>query len=82
MATESALKQQIIATLDTLPPEGLQEVLRFLDYLRYKFLRREEQHTPYQPVALGGLWKGVEITEEDIAEIRREMWQGFGEREL
>ena len=28
-------------------------------------------------IKLGGLWKGIDISEEDIAEIRREMW---GER--
>jgi hypothetical protein len=34
-------------------------------------------------VKLGGLWREQpEITEEDIAEVRREMWGGFGEREL
>jgi hypothetical protein len=31
------------------------------------------------PVKLGGLWKGVEISEEDIREMRREVWAGFGE---
>lgn len=25
-------------------------------------------------VKLGGLWKGIDITEEDIVEARREMW--------
>jgi hypothetical protein len=29
-------------------------------------------------VALGGLWAGVTITDEDIAEVRREMWGRFG----
>ncbi len=27
--------------------------------------------------SLRGLWKGAEITDEDIAEIRREMWTNF-----
>jgi antitoxin component of MazEF toxin-antitoxin module len=27
-----------------------------------------------KPVKLGGIWRGVDITEEDIAEARREMW--------
>lgn len=25
-------------------------------------------------VKLGGLWKGLDISEEDIAEVRRDMW--------
>ncbi len=40
------------------------------------------QQTPYKPVALGGVWEGVTITDEDIAEVWREMWGNFGEREL
>jgi len=39
------------------------------------------QQTPYKPVALGGLWEGITITDEDIAEVRREMWSNFGEHE-
>jgi antitoxin component of MazEF toxin-antitoxin module len=30
-----------------------------------------------KPIKLGGIWKGLDISEEDIAEARREMW---GER--
>jgi len=25
-------------------------------------------------VKLGGLWKGIDISDEDINEVRREMW--------
>jgi len=56
------------------------EVATFLDYLQYR-LEHAPQQTPYKPVALGGLWEGVTITDEDIAEVRREMWGNFGERE-
>jgi len=27
-------------------------------------------------------FRGVTITDEDIAKVRREMWSNFGEREL
>jgi len=27
-----------------------------------------------KPVKLGGLWRGTDISEEDISKIRREMW--------
>lgn len=30
-------------------------------------------------VKLGGLWEGIDITEEDIAQARREMWGKFGQ---
>lgn len=32
---------------------------------------------PVQRTPVGGLWKGLNITEEDLAEARAEMWGGF-----
>jgi len=39
-----------------------------------------QQSTPKR--SLYGLWKGVHITEEDIDEIRREMWAGFPREDI
>ncbi len=36
MMTPYATKEQIVATLDELPPENLREVWQFLDFLRFK----------------------------------------------
>jgi len=56
---------------------GSQDIVqRFVEFLRSQV----QEKPPYTPVALGGLWKGIEVTDEDIAAIRREMWAGF-ERE-
>jgi antitoxin component of MazEF toxin-antitoxin module len=30
-----------------------------------------------QPVALGGLWKGAKVTEEDIAEVRSDFFRPY-----
>jgi hypothetical protein len=81
MKSQNGLKQQILAVLDTLPEAALEEVATFLGYLQYKLERGTSQPTPYKPVALGGLWEGVTITDGDIAEVRREMWGRFGEDE-
>jgi len=82
MATQMGSKQRVLAILDALPEEELKEVIIFLDYLQYKLKQHPLQRIPYRPVALGGLWEGVTITDDDIAEVRREMWDNFGEREL
>ena len=74
MTIRDALKEQVVAVLDTLPEETLAEVATFLEYLQYKLDQHPPQQTPYKPVALGGLWEGVAITDEDIIEVRREMW--------
>jgi len=79
MAAES-IKAEIVTALDLLPPEGLNMVKQFVEFLRFQ--AKAAQQPPYTPVALGGLWKGVEIKDEDIAEVRREMWAGFGEDKL
>jgi hypothetical protein len=68
-------KQKILKALDNLPPESLTDVEKFLDYLQFKAQRGK------CPVQLGGLWHGVTISDEDIAEARREMWSRFGEDE-
>jgi hypothetical protein len=89
VTTQVELKKHVVTILDELPEETLAEVAKFLDYLQYKLEHHpldtavpSPQQTPYKPVALGGLWEGVTITDEDIAEVRREMWGDFGEREL
>ncbi|HNS52782.1 MAG TPA: hypothetical protein PKO09_16570 [Anaerolineae bacterium] len=41
-------------------------------------IERELRATePAQRRSLRGLWRGLDTTEEDIAEARREMWGGF-----
>ncbi|MCP4156155.1 MAG: hypothetical protein GY757_51015 [bacterium] len=78
----NTLRQQIAVTLNDLPPEGLKEVANFLEYIRFKFKKPDSRSTPYRPVALGGLWKDETIEEKDIDDIRKEMWNDFGNREL
>ena len=76
------LKEQAVAKLNLLPEGFLREVVIFLDFLQYRLEQGLSPQTPYKPVALGGLWEGVVISDEDIDQARREMWGGFGEREL
>ncbi len=81
MKTTNLTKQQLYKTIDELPPESLSEVAQFLEFLKFKQARG--QAIPQKRIVkLGGLWKDQpEITEEDIAEARREMWGKFGERD-
>ena len=81
-ATETGVKERIVADLDGLPEEALREVAAFVEYQRYKLERTEDAAPPDKPVALGGLWEGLGLTTEDLDEARREMWSGFGARDL
>jgi hypothetical protein len=81
MARRDALKQHVLAALDTLPEEALEEVAAFLESQRGKRTGRPPDEPPYHPVALGGLWDGQKIRDEDIDDVRREMWRRFTNRE-
>lgn len=82
MAMQDDLKNQLLTLLHTLPEEALPEVAMFLDYQRYKLTTRTPEEAAYKPVALGGIWDGIEISDADIHEVRREMWGRLEDREL
>jgi Protein of unknown function (DUF2281) len=68
------IEQQVVEKLRDLSPEKQKEVLDFVDYLK------EKNAGPKKPLrSLRGLWAdlNIQITEEDIAEARREMWGNF-----
>jgi hypothetical protein len=67
------IEQQVVEKLRALPPEKQKEVLDFVEFLK-------EKNGAKKPLrSLRGLWAGlsIRITEEDIAEARREMWANF-----
>lgn len=67
------IEELVLERLRELPPEKQKEVLEFIESLKGK-------NGPQQPLrTLRGLWAnlGIEITEEDIAKARREMWGNF-----
>lgn len=67
------IAEQVLDKLRDLPPEKQKEVLDFVDSL-------QGENGPKKPLrSLRGLWKdlNIEITDEDIAEARREMWGNF-----
>lgn len=67
------IEEQVLEKLRELPPEKPREVLDFVDFLK------EKNGTKKPLRSLRGLWRDLNfhITEEDIAEARREMWGNF-----
>jgi hypothetical protein len=67
------IEQQVLEKLRDLPPEKQKEVLDFVDSLNEKNGPKKPRHS------LRGLWAdlNIHITEEDIAQARREMWGNF-----
>lgn len=67
------IEEKVLEKLRDLSPEQKDEVLHLVETLR-------EKKVSAQPLrSLRGLWADLnfEITEEDIAEARREMWGNF-----
>lgn len=81
VAQEANAKERIVSLLDELPVEAFPEVVTFLEFQKFKHASRPADAPRYRPTPMGGLWKGVEITAEDIAEARREMWGRFADDE-
>jgi hypothetical protein len=72
------LEQAVLEKLRELPPEKQQEVLDFADFLHQKVIPRR----PLRSVK--GLWADldIDITEEDIAQARKEMWGNFPRNDI
>ncbi|MEN3331266.1 MAG: hypothetical protein V7641_631 [Blastocatellia bacterium] len=75
MTTEQ-IEQTVLEKFRALPPDKQQEVLDFVEFL-------EQKNGVNQPRSvLGALAHlGIHVSEEDIAEARREMWGNFPREE-
>ena len=67
------VEERVLENLRDLPADKQKEVLDFVNFLREKNGGTSPRRS------LRGLWKdlNIEITEEDIAQARREMWRNF-----
>lgn len=67
------LEQAVLDKLRELPPNQQQEVLNFAEFLQQKNILKR----PLKSVK--GMWVhlDMDITEEDIAQARKEMWGNF-----
>ncbi len=67
------IEQRVLEKLRDLPADKQKEVLDFVDSLQKAKSAKKPRRS------LRGLWKdlNIQITEEDIAQARREMWGNF-----
>jgi hypothetical protein len=68
-----SIEKSVLEKLVKLPVEKQKEVLAFVESLEKK------TSSPHRRRSLKGLWAGLaaEVSPEDIADARREMWGGF-----
>lgn len=70
--------ETIVERVENLSVERQREVLDFAEYLQYK----EKSNGKKPRRSLEGMWKGVDISAEDIDEARREMWGNFPREDI
>lgn len=74
------IAQEIINEIENLPVEKQQEVLKFVKSLHHSKPDEKSETAQKEPRrSLKGLWADldIDITDEDIHELRREMWANF-----
>lgn len=79
MTEPKVTTDKVVELLRQLPPrERLRAVVRILPELEN--VLPEPTSEPRPP--LRGLWRGLNITDEDIEEVRREMWGRFPSEDI
>jgi len=74
------IAQEIITEIENLPVEKQQEVLKFVKSLQPSKSEEKSETAQKEPCpSLKGLWADldIDISDEDIHELRREMWANF-----
>jgi Protein of unknown function (DUF2281) len=72
------IEDAVIEKLRILPPERKQQVLDFVEFLEQRSAAKRPRRS------LKGIWAGLgySISEEDIAEARRQMWGNFPREDI
>jgi hypothetical protein len=65
---------QVLQLIENLP---VLDKVRLIERVAPQIERELQGTRPVPRKSLRGLWRGLDITEEDIAQARREMWRNF-----
>ncbi len=78
MAVSPILKDEVLRSLDDLPPESVVELRQFIEFLKYK--AQSTALARAEPVAIAGWLEGYRFSNEMIAQARAEMWARFRDK--
>jgi hypothetical protein len=84
MQTATTTAQTIIEQIKVLPPESLDDLASYVEFLRFKAgggKAPTASPEKLRVVNLRGLLEGYDFSPELLAEARREMWQSLEETE-
>jgi len=80
MSTVAVTYQGICQQIEELPQESLVDLVKYIEFLRFKADGAKKGKQVKKPVHirdLEGLLEGYDFSPEFIAEARREMWGNF-----
>jgi len=71
MTAGQTTTQKVYQVLEGLPPESLEELSHFLDFLKFKY----QVQQPRKVVALGGLWQDLDfdVTDAEVRALRQKV---------
>jgi hypothetical protein len=75
----SVTLEEVLASVRQLSPV---DKARLIERIVPDIERELKTARPTPRKSLRGLWRGLDITEEDIAEARREMWGSFPREDI
>ena len=73
-------QKEILNNVKHLPEEKLIELADFSRFLKEHYGISNMQNKKI--VKLGGLWKGIKISENEIKKARKKIWQKFNSKEI
>ena len=76
---EAATLEMVLGLADRL---SLVDKVRLIERLAPRIERELEAVQPAPRKSLRGLWRGLDITEEEITEARQEMWDNFPREDI
>ncbi|MEO6861781.1 MAG: hypothetical protein ABI180_09645 [Microcoleus sp.] len=80
MASETAVTLE--AVLNLAKQLNLIDKVRLIERVTPQIEQELAKQTPVQRKSLRGLWRGIDITESDIAEVRSQMWGDFPSKDI
>lgn len=60
----------------------LVDKVRLIEQVAPQIEQEIAKQVPIPPKSLRGLWRGVDISESDIAEVRQQMWGEFPRKDI
>ena len=71
MTIDQVVRHKIHQAIDELPPESLEELAHFLDFLKFKY----QAQPPRKVAVLGGLWQHLDfdVSDADVRALRQKV---------